>query len=64
MTDADETAACVASANMTGAALQPCLGTATAAAHPEVTDLSLISRFHRAVQDRTVQFTTIRNGKL
>lgn len=56
----------VASANVTGAALQPCLGTATAAdtAHPEVTDLSLISRFHRVVQDSTVQFTTIRNGKL
>ncbi|XP_067256924.1 uncharacterized protein [Chanodichthys erythropterus] len=37
VTDADKTAACVASANVTGAALQPCLGTATAAdtAHPE-----------------------------
>lgn len=59
MTDADETAACVASANVTGAALQPCLGTATSVAdtaHPEVTSLSLISCFHRAVQYSTVHY--------
>lgn len=51
-------AACVMSANVTRAALQPCLGTATAAdtAHPEVTDL-----FNNSFpQSGTGQYSTVR----